>query len=123
MERSWGLAVTTILVVEDEAPIRELLAVILRDLGYHVEEAMNGREAMALAEEHRPDLVISDVMMPVMGGPELCRWMKQELEPAPPVILTSSIGVHAARGTGADAFVRKPFDLDELEEKVRQYVH
>jgi CheY-like chemotaxis protein len=108
--------------VEDEAPIRELLAWLLRDLGYRVEEAHNGREAIELAAEHRPDLVISDVMMPVMGGPELCRWVKQQLEPAPPVILTSSIGVHVARGTGADAFVAKPFDLDELEEAVRQYV-
>jgi CheY-like chemotaxis protein len=114
--------VRTILVVEDEAPIRELLAWLLRDLGYRVEEAHNGREAIALAAEHRPDLVISDVMMPIMGGPELCRWVKQKLEPAPPVILTSSIGVHVARGTGADAFVAKPFDLDELEQAVRQYV-
>jgi len=115
--------VTTILIVEDEAPIRELLAYVLRDLGYNVEQAINGREAIERAEEHRPDLVISDVMMPVMGGPELCRWVKRELAPAPPIILTSSIGVHVARGTGADAFVRKPFDLEELEEAVRQYVH
>jgi two-component system OmpR family response regulator len=114
--------VTTILVVDDEAPIRELLAWILRDLGYQVEEAINGREAIALAAQHPPDLVISDVMMPVMSGPELCRWVKSELEPAPPVILTSSVGGHVARGTGADAFVSKPFDLDEIEEAVRQWV-
>jgi len=114
--------VSMILIVEDEAPIRELLAWVLRDLGYEVEEAINGREAMALVADHRPDLVISDVMMPVMGGPELCRWMKREFAAAPPVILTSSIGVRAAHGTGADAFVAKPFDLDELEQAVRQYV-
>lgn len=113
---------TTILVVDDEAPIRELLACILKDLGYQVQEAINGHEAIALAARHPPDLVISDVMMPVMGGQELCRWVKKELEPAPPVILTSSVGRHVARGTGADAFVRKPFDLDELEEAVRHYV-
>lgn len=113
---------TTILVVDDEAPIRELLACILNDLGYQVQEAINGHEAIALAARHPPDLVISDVMMPVMGGQELCRWVKKELEPAPPVILTSSVGRHVARGTGADAFVRKPFDLDELEDAVRHYV-
>lgn len=112
----------TILVVEDEEPIREMLAWLLRDLGYKVEEAHDGREAIALAARIHPDLVISDVMMPVMGGPELCRWVKQQLEPAPPVILTSSIGVHVARGTGADAFVRKPFDIEELEQAIRQYV-
>ena len=113
---------TTILVVDDEAPVRELLALLLTDLGFQVQEAINGREAIALATVHRPDLVISDVMMPVMTGPELCRWVKQELQPAPPVILTSSVGGHVARGTGADAFVRKPFDLDELEQAVLQYV-
>jgi CheY-like chemotaxis protein len=95
---------------------------VLKDLGFQVQEAVNGREAVALAELHRPDLVISDVMMPVMTGPELCRWVKAELRPAPPVILTSSVGGHVARGTGADAFVQKPFDLDELEQAVRQYV-
>jgi CheY-like chemotaxis protein len=114
--------VTTILIVDDEAPIRELLAWILRDLGFQVQEAINGREAMALASTDPPDLVISDVMMPIMGGPELCRWVKAELEPAPPVILTSSVGVHVARGSGADAFVRKPFDLDELEQAVKHYL-
>src|SRR5690242_7751133 len=113
---------TTILIVDDEAPIRELLAWILRDLGFQVQEAINGREAIRLAESHPPDLVISDVMMPVMGGPELCGWVKEELEPALPVILTSSVGEHVARGTGAVAFVRKPFDLDELEEAVRHYL-
>jgi CheY-like chemotaxis protein len=104
--------VTTILIVEDEAPIRELLSWILRDLGYEVIEAINGREAIALVTLHPPDLVISDVMMPVMGGQELCRW----------VILTSSIDARVVRNTGADAFVRKPFDLEELEEAVRHYV-
>ena len=112
----------TVLIVDDEAQIRELLSWILKDLGFQVEEAINGREAIALAAVHPPDLVISDVMMPVMGGPELCRWVKTRLQPAPPVILTSSIERHVARGSGADAFVRKPFDLDELEQAVLQYV-
>jgi CheY-like chemotaxis protein len=114
--------VTTVLIVDDEAPIRELLAWILKDLGFQVEEAINGREAIALAAQHPPDLVISDVMMPVMGGPELCHWVKTRLQPAPPVILISSIERHVVRGTGADAFVRKPFDLDELEQAVKHYV-
>jgi len=114
--------VTTILIVEDEAPIRELLSWILRDLGYQVMEAINGREAIALVTLHPPDLVISDVMMPVMGGRELCRWVKRELTPAPPFILISSIDARVVNDTGADAFVRKPFDLEDLEEAVRQYV-
>jgi len=114
--------VTTILIVDDEAPIRELLSWILRDLGFQVMEAINGREAIALVALHPPDLVISDVMMPVMGGQELCLWVKRELTPAPPVILTSSIDARVVDGTGADAFVRKPFDLEELEEAIKHYV-
>jgi CheY-like chemotaxis protein len=86
-------------------------------------EAINGREAIALVARHPPDLVISDVMMPVMDGQELCRWVKRELVTPPPVILTSSIDARMVRDAGADAFVRKPFDLEELEEAVRQYTH
>ena len=114
---------TTILVVDDEAAIRELLVWLLKDLGFQVRAAINGREAIALAARHPPDLVISDLMMPVMGGQELCHWVKTELRPAPPVILTSSVSANMVRGSGADAFVRKPFDLDELEQTVLQYVH
>lgn len=110
-----------ILVVDDEPPIREFLVLILTDLGYEVCAAINGRDAIRLATEQRPDLVISDVMMPLMSGPELCRWLKRELRPPPPVILTSSIDGHLAAGAGADAFVPKPFDLDELERIVRRW--
>ena len=79
----------TILVVDDEAPIREFLAYLLEDLGHEVRQAINGRQAVEIASTKRPDLVISDVMMPIMGGPELCIWVKRELHPPPPVILTS----------------------------------
>ena len=79
----------TILVVDDEAPIREFLALLLEDLGHEVRQAIDGRQAVEIESSTRPDLVISDVMMPIMVGPELCTWVKRELRPPPPVILTS----------------------------------
>ena len=112
----------TILVVDDEAPIREFLALLLEDLGHEVRQAINGRQAVELASSKRPDLVISDVMMPLMSGPELCAWVKRELRPAPPVILTSSAGRHLATNSPADAFVDKPFDIDEIEALVRRWL-
>ena len=110
----------SILVVDDEGPIREFLVLLLEDLGHEVRQAINGSQAVELATRARPDLVISDVMMPVMGGPELCDWVKRELRPPPPVILTSSAGGHLARNSPADAFVDKPFDIEVIEDLVRR---
>ena len=112
----------TILIVDDEAPIREFLALLLEDLGHEVRQAINGRQAVEIASSKRPDLIISDVMMPVMGGPEFCTWAKRELRPPPPVILTSSAGAHLAAKSPADAFVPKPFDIDEIENLVRRWL-
>ncbi len=112
----------TILVVDDEAPIREFLALMLEDLGHEVRQAINGRQAVELASSRRPDLIISDVMMPLMDGPELCSWVKRELRPPPPVILASSAGRHLAVNSPADAFVDKPFDIDEIEDLVRRWL-
>ena len=110
----------SILIVDDEGPIREFLALLLEDLGHEVRQAINGRQAVELATSARPDLVISDVMMPVMGGTELCDWVKRELQPPPPVILTSSAGGHLAKHSPADAFVDKPFDIQVIEDLVRR---
>ncbi len=112
----------TILVVDDEAPIRVFLVYLLEDLGHEVRQAINGRQAVEIATTKRPDLVISDVMMPLMGGPELCAWVKRELRPPPPVILTSSAGRHLAQNSPADAFVDKPFNIDEIEDLVRRWL-
>lgn len=113
----------TILIVEDEAPLRELLADILEDAGYRAQQAIHGREALALVEQERPDLVLSDVMMPVLNGAELCRLLKAQPSTASmPVILMSAAGPETADGAGADAFVDKPFHLDELEALVRRWL-
>lgn len=108
------------LVVDDEAPVREFLVDMLAELGWRVRQAIHGRQALALASEEPPDLVISDVMMPVMDGAELCRRLKTEVSPAPVIILASAAPPRVAEETGADAFLSKPFDLHELEMLVRR---
>jgi two-component system, chemotaxis family, chemotaxis protein CheY len=115
--------VRTILIVEDEAPLRELVADLIEDAGYRALQAIHGRQALALIEQERPDVVLSDVMMPVLNGAELCRILKgQPRTAAIPVILMSAAGSAIADGAGADAFVDKPFELSELEALVRRWL-
>ena len=112
----------TILVVDDERPVRELLAMLLEDFGYAVLVASHGRHALEQVAGRRPDLVISDVMMPLVGGVELCRRLKSDPQSAGmPVILMSTAGPHVANDSGADAFIAKPFDLAALETLVAHW--
>ena len=115
--------VATILVEEDEQPVRELLGMLLEDAGHRVLRATHGRQGLELAQQERPDLVISDIMMPVLDGVELCHHLKADSGTQPiPVILMSAAGERLARGAGAEAFISKPFDLDEMEALVEQWL-
>ena len=106
----------TILIVDDEEPVREFLSQMLADGGHRTLQALHGAEALELVAQERPDLVVSDIMMPVLNGAELCRRLKARTDaPRIPVILMSAAGPRAADGTGADAFIAKPFDLTEME--------
>ena len=118
-----GSSVATILVVEDEQPVRELLGMMLEDAGHRVLQAAHGRHGLELAQQERPDLVIADIMMPVLGGVELCHHLKADSETQPiPIILMSAAGERLARGAGAEAFISKPFDLDEMEALVERWL-
>jgi len=113
----------TILVVDDEEPVRELLGLVLRDGGHRTLLAMHGAQALQMIENERPDLVVSDVMMPVLNGAELCRRLKTSVETRTiPVILMSAAGPRSAAGAGGDAFLEKPFQLDDLDALVRHWL-
>jgi CheY-like chemotaxis protein len=111
----------TILVVDDEFGIGELLEALLQDDGHRVLTAMNGRHALERIAEARPDLVISDLMMPVLDGAGLLRTMREtaDLREIPFALMCalpeSSI---ADRVSGYDAFLRKPFKLAEISAMV-----
>ena len=118
--------VATVLIVDDEAPIRDLLELVLQDLGHRVVTAINGQHALTLAAREHPDLVISDVMMPVMGGIELTRRLKAREAGAqpPPIILMSAAAApsFAVDGAAADAFIEKPFALETMEKLVDRWL-
>jgi CheY-like chemotaxis protein len=107
---------TTVLVVDDEASIRDLVAVMLSDEGYEVVSAGNGQEALHLLAETQPDLVLTDWMMPVMGGEKLLQRLPGE---GLAVIVMSAALDPGFQSAHVAAFLPKPFDLGHLLATVR----
>lgn len=108
----------TVLIVEDEFAIAELLEMVLTDGGYHVLTAANGRQGLErMAEGPRPDLVILDYMMPVLDGAGLFQAMRNtEAQYDIPCIVMSSMPEANVRERieGYVAFLRKPFQLADV---------
>jgi CheY-like chemotaxis protein len=105
----------TILIVDDDAAIRRLIATTLEDVsGYRLEEAANGADAVEQAVGSRPEIVFLDVEMPRLDGIEACRRLRSDPATAGAtiVMLTGASGPQAesgARAAGADLFLTKPF--------------
>lgn len=113
-----------VLIAEDEEPIAEALIFVVEDAGYIPLVATNGKEALELARNRRPALVITDLMMPYLDGTQLIRAIHDDAQrnghTAPPIILMTAAGMRRAQDSGADAVLRKPFNIDELEILIRQ---
>ena len=108
----------TILVVDDEPNMRFLVRVTLEGAGYEVVEANHGAAALERVQESQPDLVVTDLMMPIMGGRELIDRLRSDPQTASiPVLVLSANG--NLRAGDADAALGKPFDLDVLLETAR----
>jgi DNA-binding response OmpR family regulator len=114
-------SVSTVLVVDDEPIVREVVVRYLQREGYTTLEADDGDRARSLLESNRPDLVVLDVMLPGTDGLELCRWIRNRSEL--PVIMLTARGEEADRivglELGADDYVTKPFSPRELAARVR----
>lgn len=113
-----------ILVAEDERDIRELINFTLMFAGHQVTLAANGEEAVTLAGQIKPDLILMDVRMPRMTGYEACRAMKAQpdLQPIPVVFLTAKgqdEEMQMGREVGAHAYILKPFAPDDLTRRVK----
>ncbi len=111
----------TILVVDDKEELRVLLKSYLEQEGFHVVTAVNGRDALFLAREQKPDLVLLDLMMPEMGGYEFMRVHSREAD-TPTIILTAKLEENdkvLGLELGADDYVTKPFSMRELTARVR----
>ena len=105
---------TTILVVDDEPSIVDLVRFTLEDADLRVVEASDGAEALVLARRIKPDLILLDVQMPQLDGLEVCRQLRREPAFArAPIVLLTAAGQEADRarglGAGADEYLTKPF--------------
>ncbi|MBM3941533.1 MAG: response regulator [SAR202 cluster bacterium] len=121
-------AMSKVLVVEDEADIRELLADTLADAGYQVVQATDGGEGLTCALTKNPDVVLLDVMMPVLDGFQVLEQLKGNAGTSKlPVIMVSARGqeaeVQKALQAGAFAYIIKPWLANEVEAKVREALH
>jgi CheY-like chemotaxis protein len=107
----------TIVIVDDEFGLADVLEATLSDVGYRVFTASNGAQGLEVMAEHPPDLAIVDYMMPLLDGPGLLRAMHADPRLASlPIILVSAMpeAVVRARCPGYSAFLRKPFGFEEL---------
>lgn len=113
-----------ILVVEDEPYLCDLISDVLQSEGHTTRKAYNGLDALERLRERRPQLIMLDLMMPVMNGWEFIGAMRSNPEWADiPVVVISAVydGARAQHETGARAVVTKPFDIDQLGDLVAEY--
>lgn len=112
-----------ILIVEDNDDLRTYLEGLLKE-EYLVQTCSNGRDALLVTREYNPDLILSDVMMPEMGGDELCASVKSDIETSHiPVMLLTALGdekdMLEGLENGADAYITKPFSINVLRTNIR----
>ncbi|SFG06116.1 two component transcriptional regulator, winged helix family [Desulfotomaculum arcticum] len=111
----------TVLVVEDEEPVRELTRLYLEREGFQVETALDGEEALLRAASARPDLILLDIMLPKMDGWAVCREIRKQL--VTPIIMLTARGEELDRvlglEMGADDYITKPFSPREMVARVK----
>ena len=113
--------VSTVLIVEDDPHTVEVVRLYLRRDGHTVLTASNGKDGLRMAQESAPDLVVLDLMLPEMGGLEVCRELRKESD-VPIVMLTARVEEEdrvAGFELGADDYVTKPFSPRELAARIR----
>jgi CheY-like chemotaxis protein len=114
---------TTVLVVDDEALIAMALEAALEDAGYEVMTAANGRQGLERLAEARADIVLLDMMMPVMNGPAMLKAMAADpgLRNIPVIVLSSlPEPTIRAQADGVAAILRKPYTADQVLDAIRQ---
>ena len=114
-------SVSSVLVVDDEPSVRDVVVRYLRQAGYATLEAGDGNEARSLLEHEMPSLIVLDLMLPGIDGLSLCRWIRERS--GTPVIMVTALGEESDRLTGlefgADDYLTKPFSPRELVARVK----
>lgn len=114
-----------VLIAEDDEPIALALEMIVEDEGYRALHANDGQEALELALRHRPALIITDLMMPRMSGAQLISALRSSStfgSAAPRIVIMTAAAASYTQDTGADALLRKPFDIREVEKLLRRFL-
>ncbi|MCP9964365.1 response regulator transcription factor [Actinomadura madurae] len=112
----------TVLVVEDEPSLADILRITLEFHGFRVLRAATGARAVEMARKHRPDLLLLDVMLPDGNGWQVCRTVRSEREDVPVVFLTARdapADIVGGLALGGDDYITKPFNIDEVVARVR----
>ena len=115
----------TILIVDDELGILEVLEYILADAGYSVVSALNGQDALGRLRENVPDLIVLDYMMPVMDGAALLKILRSDGKfSSIPIVLSSALPEANIREhcAGYDAFLRKPYKTESLIDTISRLI-
>src|SRR5919202_3448487 len=115
------MAKTLVLLVEDDRPVRETLVDALELDGYEVAAVSDGREALQAVAQQRPDVIVLDLMMPTMDGWEFRR-LQREIHGDIPVVVISATTDPRLDELHAEAFLTKPFDLEDFLVAVRRVV-
>ncbi|MCA1055085.1 response regulator [Rossellomorea aquimaris] len=114
-----------ILIVDDQFGIRILLNEVLQKEGYQTFQAANGVQALEIADQHSPDLVLLDMKIPGMDGIEILKRMKEKNRDIRVIIMTAYGEldmIQEAKDLGALTHFAKPFDIDDIRKAVRQYI-
>ena len=115
---------TTVLLADDDPDILELLTALLTEEGFHVVAFSDGLAALQHIRAQRPDVAIIDLAMPVMDGRELIERLRSEPgSPVPVIAMSASVYASSAEMLNADAYLTKPFDLEELLAEVQHFTH
>ena len=114
-----------ILLADDEEDIKTVVTMFLRSQGYEVVTAYDGLDTLEKVRSEKPDLILLDIMMPVLDGYEVCKRLKEDEQTAHIPILILSAAAHAEsvkRGlkAGAQDYIIKPFEPEKLHEKIEQ---
>ncbi len=110
----------TILVVDDEVFIVDLLATLLEDEGYTVLRAYDGEQGLAVATQSHPHLIITDIMMPKMSGTELATRVRAQLNGAAAIPIVLMSAVNASVSLPNTTYLPKPFDIDRVLDLVKE---
>jgi two-component system, cell cycle response regulator DivK len=127
-ERGWRNRVAkTVLIVEDNELNMKLFRDLLEAHGYQTVGTSNGREALSLARQYRPDLILMDIQLPEVSGLEVTRWIKDDAElRATPVVAVTAFAMKGdeerIREGGCEAYLSKPISVGKFIETVRRFV-